>query len=368
MTRQSAIIRTGIIGIITNVVLVGFKLAVGLIAGSISVILDAVNNLTDVFSSVVTIVGTKLASRRPDAGHPYGHGRLEYLTTLIVGAIILATGVLALLESIPKIITPVLAEYSVETIIVVGAAIFTKLFLGSYVKTAGERLNSSSLVASGKDALYDAILSFSTLVGIIITLVFHFSIDGWLGALIALFIIKSSLEILFQSSSDILGRSADRELTRKIKEQICSFPEVSGAYDLMLHNYGPSDMIGSVQIQVPDHLTARDIHKLTREIAERISSKFDVNLTIGIYAENSNEPAHRAIREAVLSATNHYPEIRQMHGLYIDDERNLITFDLVLAPDYTEKASLRTKLARQLKKQFPQYKILITFDIDFENH
>ena len=147
MNRQSAIVWTSIIGIVTNVILVGFKMGVGVIAGSIAIILDAVNNLTDVMSSVVTILGTKLATRRPDEGHPYGHGRLEYLTTLIVGVIILGTGVMAMLESFPKIFHPELADYSWATIVVVVAAIFVKLVLGIYVKRAGKRLDSSSLKA-----------------------------------------------------------------------------------------------------------------------------------------------------------------------------------------------------------------------------
>lgn len=368
MNRQTAIVWTSIIGIITNVVLVGFKMFVGLLAGSIAIILDAVNNLTDVLSSVVTIIGTKLAMRCPDEGHPYGHGRIEYLTTLLVGVIILATGIMAMVESIPKIIHPELADYSWATIVVVVAAIIVKLLLGGYVRRAGKRFASSSLIASGLDALFDAVLSFATLVGIIVTLIFQISIDGILGAIISLFIIKTSIEILSDASNEILGRTADRELMRKIKELICTFPEVSGAYDLMLHNYGPTELIGSVQIQVPDQLTAKEIHRLTQEIAHKIYAKYNVNLTIGIYAENSAEPAHREIREQVLNIVNLYPEIRQMHGLYIDDERHLVTFDIVMPVQCSRKSEIKQKVARELRQSFPDYKSLITIDIDLEDN
>lgn len=368
MNRQTAIVWTSIIGIITNAVLVGFKMFVGLLAGSIAIILDAVNNLTDVLSSVVTIIGTKLAMRCPDEGHPYGHGRIEYLTTLLVGVIILATGIMAMVESIPKIIHPELADYSWATIVVVVAAIIVKLLLGGYVRRAGKRFASSSLIASGLDALFDAVLSFATLVGIIVTLIFQISIDGILGAIISLFIIKTSIEILSDASNEILGRTADRELMRKIKELICTFPEVSGAYDLMLHNYGPTELIGSVQIQVPDQLTAKEIHRLTQEIAHKIYAKYNVNLTIGIYAENSAEPAHREIREQVLNIVNLYPEIRQMHGLYIDDERHLVTFDIVMPVQCSRKSEIKQKVARELRQSFPDYKSLITIDIDLEDN
>ncbi len=366
MNRQTAIVWTSVIGIVTNVVLVGFKMVVGLLAGSIAIILDAVNNLTDVLSSVVTIIGTKLAARCPDEGHPYGHGRIEYLTTLLVGVIILATGIMAMVESIPKIIHPELANYSWATIVVVAAAIIVKLILGLYVRRAGKRFASSSLVASGLDALFDAILSFATLIGIIVTLAFHISIDGILGALISLFIIKTSVEILFEASNEILGCTADRELMRKIKDLICGFDEVSGAYDLMLHSYGPTELIGSVQIQVPDHLTAKEIHHLTQEIAHRIYAKYNVNLTIGIYAENSDAPAHREIRECALGIVNVYPEIRQMHGLYIDDERKLITFDIVMPVQCPRKTEIKNRVSRGIRKSFSDYKCLITIDIDLE--
>lgn len=368
MNRQSAIVWTSVIGIVTNVVLVGFKMVVGLLAGSIAIILDAVNNLTDVLSSVVTIIGTKLATRCPDEGHPYGHGRIEYLTTLLVGVIILATGIMAMAESIPKIIHPELADYSWATIIVVVAAIFTKLVLGCYVRRSGKRFASSSLVASGVDALFDAALSCATLIGIIVTLVFQISIDGILGAAISLFIIKTSIEILIEASNEILGCTADRELMRKLKELINSFPDVSGAYDLMLHSYGPTELIGSIQLQVPDQLTAKEIHRLTQEIAHRAYAKYNVNLTIGIYAENSAEPAHREIREQILNLVNIYPEIRQMHGLYIDDERKLITFDVVMPIQYSRRTELKNKITRELRKVFPDYKFMLTIDIDLEEN
>lgn len=364
MNRQKAIVWASVLGIFANVVLVGFKMLVGLLAGSIAIILDAVNNLTDVFSSVVTIIGTKLATRRPDEGHPYGHGRMEYLTTLIIGIIILATGIMAMTESIPKIIHPELADYSWATIIVVAAAIIVKLILGLYVHRVGKKYVSSSLVASGIDALFDAALSFATLVGIGATLIFRVSIDGFLGVLISLFILKTSIEILSDAANEILGRTADRELIRKIKELICAFPEVSGAYDLMLHNYGPTELIGSVQIQVPDHLTAKDIHRLTQEIALKVYSKYHANLTIGIYADNSSEPAHREIRARVLDIVNSYPEITQIHGLYIDDERQIISFDIVVPVQYTGDTSFKNRVIRELKKSFPSYKYMITTDVD----
>lgn len=366
MNREKSIICVSAVGIVTNVILVGFKMLVGVVAGSIAIILDAVNNLTDVLSSVVTIIGAKLANRRPDEEHPYGHGRYEHLTTLLIGIIILATGVMALAESIPKVIHPELADYSWATIIVIMAATVAKLVLGFYVRRAGKKYVSKSLVASGVDALFDALLSLATLIGIAVTLIFQISIDGILGVIISLFILKASISILAEASDEILGRTADPELMRKIKDLICTFPEVSGAYDLMLHSYGPTELIGSVQIQVPDRLTAKEIHRLAREIAQRVYNKYNARLTIGVYAENTDDVAYRTMRGEILNIVNQYPEIHQVHGLYIDDAAKLITFDIVIPISYSQKSELKNKLSRALHKTFPDYKTLIVIDFDLE--
>lgn len=366
--RRKQIVKVSIIGVITNILLAGFKMLVGVIAGSIAIILDSVNNMTDVLSSVVTIIGAKLAAKRPDSGHPYGHGRSEYISALLVGLIIFVAGMMALAESIPKIINPELADYSWATIVVVVSAIIVKLILGTYVRRMGRKLNSSSLSASGIDALFDAVLSFATLIGIIVTMVFEISIDGILGVIIALFILRTSIEIVLEASGDILGRTADRSLIQKIKQQICSFPQVSGAYDLMLHNYGPADLIGSVQIQVPDNLTAKELHKLTREIANRISMKYGVALTIGIYAENNDQPAKQAMKQKLLTLLNDYPEVRQMHAFYVDEEEKLITFDLVVDYQYQDIPKLKRRINTVMKREFPDYKTLVVVDFDSEIH
>lgn len=364
MNREKSIVRASFIGIISNVVLVGLKMLVGVIAGSIAIILDAVNNFTDILSSVVTIIGTKLAARRPDSGHPYGHGRSEYISALVVGIIIFLTGIMSFAESIPKIITPELADYSWATITVVVLAIVVKLALGIYVRRMGHRYDSNSLSASGMDALFDAVLSFATLVGIAVTLIFQVSIDGILGLIISLFIVRTSFEIMLQASDDILGSTADRDLMLKIKRQICTFPDVSGAYDLMLHNYGPTDFIGSVQIQVPDNLTAKDIHRLTREISHRIFTRFGVMLTIGIYAENVDQPEKRKIKDFLLALLNDYPEVRQMHAFYVDDDEKLITFDLVADEHFSEKT--KRQIVNAMRREYPGYKYLVTIDYDLE--
>ncbi len=362
--RQRIIIRTSVIGIVTNLVLVAFKMTVGLIAASNAIVLDAVNNLTDVFSSVVTIVGTKLAARRPDREHPYGHGRYEYLAALVVGAIIFSVGAFALVESIPKVFHPELADYSLASIIVISAAVLVKIFLGLYVKSVGRAQDSASLLASGLDAMFDAVLSFSTLIGIFSTMFFRVSLDGILGVIISLFIIKTSLEILSNSVLDIIGGRSDPGLSRKLHAFVCSFPEVSGAYDLILHDYGPGAYMGSIHIQVPDRLTAKDIHRLTSEISQGALSRYNITLTVGIYAENSQTKTHQAMRRHLEEIIEHYPAVLQSHGFYVDDQQKLVTFDLVIDYFYREKLKLKNRIVREFRRAYPEYRCRVTLDLD----
>ena len=213
MDRDKKIIKVSIFGIIVNIILVIFKAVIGLIVNSIAIILDAVNNLSDALSSIITIIGTKLSSNRPDKKHPYGYGRIEYFSSVIIAVIVLVAGLTSLKESIEKIIHPEPAAYSVISLVIVIVAVFVKFFFGRYVKKQGEKLNSGSLVASGTDAISDSILSLSTFVAAIISMSFHISLEGYLGVIISLFILKSAYEILKETVNDMIGVRADSETT-----------------------------------------------------------------------------------------------------------------------------------------------------------
>ena len=199
MNREKVVIRTSIISILANIVLAGFKAFVGLLANSIAIISDAINNLSDALSSIITIVGTKLAGKKPDKEHPYGHGRIEYMTSLVVSAIVLYAGITALIESVKKIINPGKVDYSTITLVILIAGIIVKFVLGIYVKKKGKEFNSDSLVASGSDAFNDAILSISVLLSAIIYMVFDISIEAYVGVLVSVFIIKAGIDLIKES-------------------------------------------------------------------------------------------------------------------------------------------------------------------------
>ena len=363
-TREQKIVKVGIVGIFMNVTLVVIKGTIGLLSGSIAILLDALNNLTDILSALVTVIGAKLASRAPDKNHPYGHGRLEDVSAFLVGLIILAAGVGAVVEAAPKILNSTPADYSPLSLIFIALAVVTKFVFSRYAEKAGKTLDSSSLVATGADAFFDSLLSLSTLVAALVSLFFSIHIEGFVGVIIGAFIIKTSIEILSETIKSLVGLRASGELTQKIKQTIRRFPEVDGVYDLMIHNYGPVELFGSVHIQVEDKMTAKEIHRLTRDISLKVYEKYGVILTVGIYAKNTSLKEFSNIRTALDRFMKSHPEVLQVHGFYADKSTKTVAFDLVLDFSCQNKEKLRDTLVSDLSKNYPGYKYQVTLDLD----
>ncbi|MBO4356175.1 MAG: cation transporter [Clostridia bacterium] len=365
-SRDRAIVRTSIIGIIANIFLAAFKAFLGLLSNSIAIVMDAVNNISDAASSVITIVGTKLAGKQPDKKHPFGHGRVEYLTAMVISVIVLYAGITAFIESVKKIFNPVTPDYSTLTLIIIGVAVVVKIILGLYVRSVGIKVNSDSLVNSGKDAMLDSIISASTLVAAAIFLIFGLSLEAYLGAIIALVIIKSGIEMLRGAISQILGERADSELAGKIKETVLSFPEVSGAYDLVLHNYGPDTFNGSIHIEVPDTIPADKLDDLLRKITVKVYMENNVILTaIGVYSLNTKDPEAATAREKVKEIALSFKDVIQMHGFYFDREEKRIRFDLVIGFSAENRRELFNNVCEAVQKEYPDYKIEAAMDTDF---
>ena len=363
MERQKKIVKTSILGIIVNILLVFFKSIVGFLTNSIAIVVDALNNLTDIISSVVTIIGTKLANKAPDKEHPYGHGRIEYVASVIVSAIILFAGFGAIKESVDKIINPVEVKYSAVSIVIIIVAIFAKFFLGRYVKNTGRKVNSQSLIASGQDAFMDAVVAFGTLIAAIINIAWGIGIEGYIGLIIGLIIIKAGLSILKETLNLMIGIRADKDLTDKIKETISKYDEVEGAYDLILHNYGPSKTIAAVHIQVADEMNAGEIHKLTRTIAQEIFEKFGIFITIGIYAAN-NKPEFKEMKNELDKIVDEYDLIKQVHGFYVDEENKNIFFDVIIDFDCESPDKVKDEIINRLSSKYSDYKFNVIIDAD----
>ena len=365
MDRSKEIIRTSWIGIAANVLLAGFKAAVGILASSVAIVMDAVNNLSDALSSVITIVGTKLSQRPADRKHPFGFGRVEYFSAIIIAVIVLSAGITSLIESVNKIFNPSEPTYTTLTLVVIVVAIAVKLILGQYVKRKGEQLKSDALIASGSDALFDAIITLATLVSAGVMLLWGFSLDGILGALISIFIIKAGIEMLASPINELLGTSISAELTNQIKREVSEFEGVHGVYDLILHNYGPDIQIGSLHINVYDTMSAHEIHGLTRKITMQMIERHNIVMTVGVYAIATGENRRAELQTKVMQMLAAHPEIVQVHGFYYSEKDNMLSVDVVPDISVHDEAAFVGQLTAELQPLVPDKQVVIVVDHNY---
>lgn len=364
--REKIVIKTSVIGIITNIFLAAFKAGIGLLSNSIAIVLDAVNNISDAGSSIITIVGTKLAGKAPDKKHPFGHGRIEYLSAMMIAVIILYAGTTSLIESVKQIIKPETPDYNPTSLIIIAVAVVVKIVLGAYVKKVGEKVKSDSLVNSGADATLDAVISFSTLVAAVIFMVFNLALEAYLGAVIALIIIKSGIEMLRGTISQLLGEQNDLEVAKAIKKTVMGFKNVLGVYDLILNNYGPNRWNGSLHIEVPDTLSVVELDQLLREISVKVVKEHRVLLTaIGVYSVNTKDEHVIKMQQKLKKVALKQEYIRQVHGFYLLEAKKQMRFDLVVNFDAENRLASFKKAVAEIQKVFPDYQLQAVMDADF---
>ena len=367
MERSKQIIRTSVVGIVSNAFLAGFKALVGLLAHSVAIVLDAVNNLSDALSSVITIIGTKLSVKPADRKHPFGHGRVEYFTAIIISVIVLTTGITSLVESVKKIINPTQPEYSTVTLIVIIAAIVTKVLLGLYVRKQGKKLESDALIASGSDALFDAIITLATLISAGVMLIWNISLDGYLGVLISIVIVKAGIEMISSPINQLLGAQASPELVRQIKTEVAQMDGVQGVFDLILHGYGPNLSIGSLHIGVPDTMSAHQIHGLSRKISETMLERHGIVMTVGIYSNATGDSKNAQLQRDVIQTLSRQEHVVQAHAFYCYDDDKRVSVDVV--PDYsvTDDQAFIQHLTEQLAPVLSGRQISITIDHNYSD-
>ena len=367
-SRDQVIIRTSWIGIGANVLLAAFKAAVGLLSHSIAVVLDAVNNLSDALSSVITIVGTKLAAKAPDRKHPMGHGRVEYMSAIIIAVVVLYAGITSLVESVQGILHPTEPDYQPITLIIVGAAVLVKLLLGAYVRRKGEETHSEALIDSGTDARFDALLSAATLAAAAVYLIFHIKLEAWLGAVISIVLIRSGIQMLRTPISSLLGERMDSETSHAVRMTIANTPGVLGAYDLAFHDYGPDMQVGSVHVEVPESMTADGIDRLTREIQQRVLQEHGIIMAaIGIYAFNTKDPLAVEMRKKVFDIALSTPYVLQAHGFYIDHQSKELRFDIVVSFDAPDRRAVWADICGKVSACYPDWTVLVALDSDLSD-
>lgn len=365
--RNKTIIRASLLGIFTNLFLVFFKTTIGILSNSIAIILDAVNNASDALSSLITLIGSKLASKRPDKKHPLGYGRIEYISAFIVSAIVIYAGITSIVESIKKIISPEPVDYNFISLLILSVALIIKFLLGIFVRRQGKKVDSGALIASGTDALFDSILSISVLISAVIYIFTGCSLEAYVGVIISIFIVKSGIEMLMETLNDILGSRADPQIIKQIKASINELEEVRGCYDIILNDYGPNKNYASLHIEVADTMTANQIDSLTRKIEQKVYCETGIILSaIGVYSYNTNNDEAAQIRDTILAKIKTHNWLIQMHGFYIDILNKSMRFDAVVSFDIKAQEALKI-LYQDINELYPDYTIQIAPDLDYSD-
>lgn len=365
--REQGIVKTSIVGIIGNIVLVAFKAFVGFLSGSIAIVMDALNNFTDALSSIVTIIGTKLSGKKPTKEHPFGFGRVEYITSIIIGAIILFAGGTALYESIVAIIdyykSGTKPEYTAVSVVIISVAMIIKIAIGLFFVKKSRKFSSEALKASGYDALLDSVLSFSTIIGMVSMLAFNFYIEGYISVLISIFILKTGFEVVKEALDSLIGVSLGKDYKKEIKEKVASVDGVLGVYDLILNTYGNNKVIGSVHVGVRANMTTFEIQKLERAIATILYMEYGIIMTVGIYVEDATSENASKIKRDLLEITKDYSNIHQVHGFFVDEDNKVIGYDLVFG--YEDSNNIQKDVDAKLKEKHNEYTIASNIDYEY---
>ncbi|QBD85769.1 cation transporter [Clostridium tetani] len=359
------------VGIISNMILFIVKIVVGILSNSISVTADAFNNLSDVASSVITLIGFKLSSKPADKEHPFGHGRIEYISALVVSFMVILVGFEFVKTSYNRIVNPVDINFQIIPFILIVLSIFTKVWLSRFNKYIGDSINSSALQASSFDALSDVITSSCVALSLILSMWISFPIDGYIGIVVSLFIMYSGYTLIKETLNPLLGEAADPQLVKDITEETLNYPYIGGVHDLIVHNYGPGRCLASIHAEVPDNISIVDIHEIIDKAEKEISEKLNLELVIHMDPINTDNKEINSIQKEVEEILLKYPTIKSFHDFRVvgsGEFKNLI-FDIVIdySVPFTDELhkNLKDNISKDIKKIHPSYNTIITIDRDF---
>lgn len=363
--RNNQIKIVGLIGILTNLVFAGIKLIIGTLANSISIISDAVNNLSDALSSIITLLGLRLANKAPNKKHPLGYGRVEYLSSLIISVLILFAGIQFITSSVGRIMNPEEVAFSNAQFAILTITLIGKLLLGRLNIKVGEMTNSLSLKGSGADSLMDAIASGITIVTALIAMYTGLNIDGYVGVLLALFILYTGITQLSETINSILGERPEKELVAQLREDLSKYPLVIGSYDFIIHNYGPTTHIGTINLEFEDTNSAKDIYDVMYKAQRDLYAKYNIFFTFGLYSVNTSDETTRAMYDNVKQIVLHIPHVVTMHAFYVDFEQHIIRFDIVHDFDMKDVGKTKTIIEEAIKQAYPEFILAIGIDLDY---
>lgn len=361
----------GVVGIIVNFLLFVVKLSIGLITSSIAVTADSFNNLSDMASSVITIVGFKLASMPPDKEHPFGHGRVEYLSALIVAFMVMLVGFQFVKTSIDRILNPVPVTFDFIPFILLLISILVKVWISKFNKTIGNKIDSSALKAASLDALGDVFTSSCVAVSFLAAKFTTFPLDGYIGVVVSLAILYAGFSLVKETISPLLGEAPDPELVQAISQGVLSYNHISGVHDLIVHNYGVGRCIASIHAEIPADIDIMTIHDIIDTAEREVSEKLKIHLVIHMDPICIETEEVASAREEVEKIIKYNPVIKSMHDFRIighNDHKNLI-FDVVVDSEKLGKImseeELKEDITKAIKHTHPEYRCVITVDRDY---
>ncbi len=355
-------------GIGVNVALGGVKILIGYLSGSVAVISDGANNATDSISSLVTLIGYRFSKKRPTKEHPLGYGRVEYLSALLVGFLILMTGFSFFSGSIDAIRNPHDMSVSMVMIGVLSLTVLVKIWLWRMNTKVGKETGSEALIASGADALSDVLTSLVTIIAAFVSRFTTFPIDGWAGLLVSLFIIWNGISSILSTSDSILGERPKKDDLEKIRSIISSFPPLSGGYDIRIHAYGPDSAVGTIDVEVPFTASAESVYEAMMKAKEQIKKEMGIDFTFGMNATNQDDPEVIRMRDTTLKTMQMISsDVIGIHGFHVHFEEKKIEFDVVVDFALKDHNKFRKGMSSALEKAFPGYSVEFNIDLDYSS-
>lgn len=364
-SREGVILTTSGLGIIVNILTSAMKIVIGLAVHSIAVVSEGLNNAADAASGILTILGTKLAAMHPTEKHPFGYGRIEYLTSLVIGGLILYAGLEAFTGAVDGILHPYEVELSFLITGIIAFSAVIKLFLGTYMIREGKRIDSGSLVAVGKECRADCIVSAMTILATLVYLLFDLSLDAYAAVITSLFIMKAGAEVLKDTVSELLGRPGDKELAQELYRVIREEPMVLNAADMMLHNYGPDAYSGSVNIEIDCSKTVEEVYSDIHALQLRIMHEYHVTMVFGIYAVNNDRETLKELRGYIARFIREHEHIKSYHALYIDPKNNDIYCDLVVDYSLRDWDALEAEFRAYMHERYPENRLEVVIETEY---
>ncbi len=364
-SRDDIIMVTSGLGIVVNLLIAIAKILIGVLASSIAFVSEGMNNMADFMTSMIALLGAKLAKKHPDEKHPFGYGRIEYLASLIIATLILVTGAQMLISSVKLIFEPEEMSISYLAIGIIAVTSIIKYFLGVYTIKMGKKAGSGSLIGVGADCRNDSFASIITIISSLIFILFRFSVDAYAGIIISALIIKAGIDVLRETLADLLGRPGDEALAKTLYKKIRQTDGIVAAVDMMLHNYGPDAWSGSVNVEIDHKKTVGEIYQFLHALQLEIMHEYHVTMVFGVYAVDNDHEEIKNIRKDISAFSRDNPHITNFHAVYLDRETDTIYCDFIVDYKLRDWDALRADFTQYIAAHYPQYQLALTIETDF---